>query len=487
MNLASLLATLRVYTKTNEIEDIDVTGIEMDSREVKPGNLFICIQGFTVDGHDFAKQAVQKGASAIIAERSLDVSVPVIQVSDSHKAMAKLANQYYGHPTNNMHLIGVTGTNGKTTTSYLIESIFQKAKQKTGLIGTIQMKIGEEEFEVKNTTPDSLFLQKNFNQMVQAGVETTVMEVSSHALDLGRVYGCDFDVAVFTNLSQDHLDYHKDMDDYLRAKSLLFAQLGNSYSGKPKFAVLNRDDEHFHQLNRTAAQEVVTYSMKQDADIQAKDVQLTPKGTTFTLKTTDGTVKISSQLVGAFSVYNMLAAASAAWVSGISLQVIQESLSELTGVSGRFEPVFGGQDFGVLVDYAHTPDSLENVLKTIQSIAKGKIFVVVGCGGDRDKTKRPLMAQVAVKYADHAYFTSDNPRSEDPEAILKDMEAGVEAGSFRSIVDRKEAINDAIKNAGAGDVILIAGKGHETYQEFNGNTIHFDDREVAKESILANK
>ncbi|KGP72433.1 UDP-N-acetylmuramoyl-L-alanyl-D-glutamate--2,6-diaminopimelate ligase [Pontibacillus yanchengensis] len=485
MKLTNLIKALRVYRTTKSIEHIDVTGLEMDSRAVQRGNVFICINGYTVDGHDFAKQAEEKGATAIVAERPLPVSIPVIIVNDSQRAMSKLANHYFNNPTQQFRLIGVTGTNGKTTTSYLIDSIFQTSQQQTGLIGTIQMKIGNEEYEVKNTTPDSLFLQKNFAKMAEQKVDTAVMEVSSHALDLGRVHGCDFDVAVFTNLSQDHLDFHKDMDDYLRAKSLLFSQLGNAYKSNVKYAVLNQDDPHYTSLMKSTAQEVITYGIDSHADITAQQLYVTAQGTTFMLTTPDGEIEVKSSLIGRFSVYNMLAAASAAWISGISLETIKQAFENTPGVSGRFEPILSGQDFGVIVDYAHTPDSLENVLQTIKSFATKRIFVVVGCGGDRDKKKRPLMAQVAVKYADQAIFTSDNPRSEDPASIIADMEAGVEEGSYIVIQDRKEAIHKAIEQADSSDVVLIAGKGHETYQEINGQTLHFDDREVARESILA--
>lgn len=484
MKLSQLLETLRVYQTTKDINHVTVTGIEMDSRQVTPGHLFICINGFTVDGHDYAKQAEEKGAAAIVADRPLDVSVPVILVRDTSRTMAKLANAYYHNPTQKFQLIGITGTNGKTSTSYLVEAIFKHHKDKTGLIGTIQMKIGDKEYQVKNTTPDSLFLQKHFAEMVNEGVDTAVMEVSSHALDLGRVHGADFDIAVFTNLSQDHLDYHKDMDDYLRAKSLLFAQLGNGYDAtKPKYGIVNRDDPYYEAFCNSTSQEVLTYSMDHKGDITAKDVKLSASGTTFTLCTPSGDKEITSPLIGKFSVYNMLAAASAAWVAGVDLETIQEALSTTKGVSGRFEPVLAGQEYGVIVDYAHTPDSLENVLETIQSFAKEKIYVVVGCGGDRDRTKRPLMAKVAVNYATEAIFTSDNPRSEAPESILRDMESGVEEGTFKTIVNRKEAIQYAIEQAKDGDVVLIAGKGHEPYQEINGVTHHFDDREVAAECI----
>lgn len=320
--------------------------------------------------------------------------------------------------------------------------------------------------------------------MVKAGVEIAVMEVSSHALDLGRVHGCDYDVAVFTNLSQDHLDYHKTMDEYKRAKSLLFAQLGNTFNHqKPKFAVLNADDPASDMYSRSTAAHVITYGIDNKADIQAKNIQMTSSGTWFDLNVQTEKYPIKMQLIGKFSVYNVLASIAASIVSGIDIKAVIESIEGVTGVSGRFELVSAGQDFTVIVDYAHTPDSLENVLKTIRNFVKKKVFVIVGCGGDRDRTKRPLMAQIACQWATDPIFTSDNPRSEDPLAILKEMEAGVQGEIYRIIPDRKEAIQTAIGEASEGDVILIAGKGHETYQII-GNVVHdFDDRLVAREAI----
>ncbi len=465
-------------------EDPEITSIENDNRKVQKGSLFICIKGYTVDGHDFAASAVEKGAAAILAERPLDLDIPVVIVNDTMRAMAVLADAFYGQPTKSLHLIGITGTNGKTTTSHLIEKIFADAGQKTGLIGTMYTKIADQTIETKNTTPESLTLQKTFNQMVDAGVNTAVMEVSSHALDLGRVHGCDYDVAVFTNLTQDHLDYHQTMDEYKRAKSLLFAQLGNTFDvNKPKFAVLNADDAASEMYSRSTAAHVVTYGIDKKADIQAQNIQMTPKGTTFTLVVRDIHYPIRLQLIGKFSVYNVLASISAALVSGLDINEIIQSIESVEGVSGRFELVNAGQDFTVIVDYAHTPDSLENVLKTVQHFARKRVFVIVGCGGDRDRTKRPLMAQIACQFATDPILTSDNPRSEDPLAILKDMEAGVSGKNYQVIPDRRAAIFTAVKQASAGDVILIAGKGHETYQIVGKEVLDFDDRIVAREAI----
>jgi UDP-N-acetylmuramoyl-L-alanyl-D-glutamate--2,6-diaminopimelate ligase len=487
MKLQTLLSYLHDFT-TYVGENPTITSIEMDSRQVKKGALFICIKGFTVDGHDFAKQAVENGAVAIIAERPLDVDAPVIVVRDSRRAMAVLADAFYGQPTHQLHLIGVTGTNGKTTTTHIIERIARRANKKTGLIGTVHIKIGDDTYPTKNTTPESLLLQRTFKQMVDEGVDVAVMEVSSHALHMGRVHGCDYDVAVFTNLTQDHLDYHGTMEEYRNAKGLLFSQLGNRYDHRrPKFAVLNNDDPASQYYKHMTAATVITYGIEADSDIMAKRIDIVPSGMSFDLITPHGTVRVKTRLIGLFNVYNLLAAVSACLVSGIPFSVIVEAIEEISGVAGRFETVDEGQNFTVIVDYAHTPDSLENVLKTIRQFAQKKVYVVVGCGGDRDRTKRPLMAKTAVKYADVAIFTSDNPRSEEPEQILRDMEAGVSSERYVTIVDRKEAIYYAVEQAQEGDIILIAGKGHETYQIIGDRVIDFDDRLVAREAIKERK
>jgi UDP-N-acetylmuramoyl-L-alanyl-D-glutamate--2,6-diaminopimelate ligase len=483
LNLHQLINNLYLLEPFNG-PNIDITSIENDNRKVKEGSLFICLKGYTVDGHDFAQSAVKNGAVAIIAERKLDLNVPVVVVRDTYRAMAVLADAFYGQPSKSLHLIGITGTNGKTTTSHLIEKIFVDQKKKTGLIGTMYTKIGEEKFETKNTTPESLTLQKMFRTMVDNEVEMAVMEVSSHALDLGRVHGCDFDVAVFTNLSQDHLDYHETMEEYKRAKGLLFSQLGNSFNlNKPKYAVLNADDSTISDYKKMTAAHIITYGIDNQADIKAENIKMTPNGTTFEIAIQNKTYPISIQLAGKFNIYNVLASIATSLVSNIPLSNIISSLEEIKGVSGRFELVTAGQDFSVIVDYAHTPEALENVLKTIQQFSQKDIFVVVGCGGDRDKTKRPLMAKIACQYATYPIFTSDNPRSEDPKAILGDMEEGVRDKTYQSIVDRKQAIQYAIGHAKQGDIVLIAGKGHETYQQVGNQIFDFDDRLVAKEAI----
>jgi UDP-N-acetylmuramoyl-L-alanyl-D-glutamate--2,6-diaminopimelate ligase len=483
MKLQKLLENLHAIVPYNG-DNPEITSIENDNRKVQKGSLFICIKGYTVDGHDFAESAVKNGAAAVLAERPLELDVPVLLVNDTTRAMAVLADAFYGQPTKSLHLIGITGTNGKTTTSHLIEKIFADAGKRTGLIGTMYTKIADKTLETKNTTPESLTLQKTFKQMVDAGVNAAVMEVSSHALDLGRVQGCDYNVAVFTNPTQDHLDYHQTMEEYKRAKSLLFSQLGNTFDlNKPKYAVLNADDAASEIYSRSTAAHVVTYGIEQKADLQAKNIQMTPKGTTFDLVIKSVSYQIQMQLIGKFSVYNVLASITAALVSGLEIEQIIQSIESIEGVAGRFELVNAGQDFTVIVDYAHTPDSLENVLKTIQHFAEKKIFVIVGCGGDRDRTKRPLMAQIACQFATDPILTSDNPRSEDPLAILEEMEAGVQGENYQVIPDRKKAIYTAVRQASPGDVILIAGKGHETYQIIGKEVHDFDDRLVAREAI----
>ncbi|WP_010530448.1 UDP-N-acetylmuramoyl-L-alanyl-D-glutamate--2,6-diaminopimelate ligase [Lentibacillus jeotgali] len=486
MRLSELLTVLPFYNTSAALDNLEISGVETDSRKVAEGNLFICIQGFTVDGHDFIDQAANNGAHAVLAEKEVNASVPVIRIDDTSKALAMLASKFYDYPTRQFPLIGVTGTNGKTTITYLLESIFQHYKRKTGIIGTIQMKIGNDAYPVHNTTPDALYLQKTFHEMNEHDVDTAIMEVSSHALDMGRVHGCDFDIAVFTNLSQDHLDYHPDMNDYLHAKSLLFAQLGNTYNeGQKKFAVINEDDPNSAFLIKSTAQHVLTYGCQSGAQVKAEDINLDVTKTTFTMHTPIGSVMINSSLIGKFNVYNMLAASAAAISAGIPLEVIKEALEAMQGVSGRFEPVEGSHEFAAVVDYAHTPDSLENVLQTIKGFAENNVYVVVGCGGDRDKTKRPLMASVALQYADQVIFTSDNPRTEDPQAILDDMTKGLNETHFSVIENRKDAIFHAISLAKKGDIILIAGKGHETYQDIGRARYDFDDREVAKAAIQA--
>ncbi len=487
MRLHTLLYHLQPYIKP-DIGDVEITSVENDNRKVQKGSLFICIKGYTVDGHDFAEAACNQGAAAVIAERSLSLDVPVFIVKDTKRALAILADAFYHHPSQQMHLIGVTGTNGKTTTTHIIEKILSEAGQNTGLIGTMYTKIAGQQFETKNTTPESLTLQKTFSQMLDHQVDSAVMEVSSHALVEGRVQGCDFNVAVFTNLTQDHLDYHHTMEEYRNAKGLLFSQLGNVFvEGKPKYSILNGDDQASKEYIKMTASHVLTYGIDHDADFLAHNIRMSASGTDFGLVSPFGNYQLSIGLIGKFSIYNVLASIAASVVSGVKMEQVISSIETIKGVAGRFETVDAGQNFSVIVDYSHTPDSLENALTTVQQFAKKRIFVVVGCGGDRDRSKRPKMAKIACDHATDPIFTSDNPRSEDPEAIIHEMEEGVKGKSYVTITDRKKAIFYAVQQANEGDVILIAGKGHETYQQIGKEIHYFDDRVVAKEAIEENE
>ena len=370
-----------------------------------------------------------------------------------------------------------------------MEKILNDVGCSTGIIGTIEMRIGNYREEAKNTTPESLNLQRMFSLMTQRGASHACIEVSSHALEMGRVWGCEFQTAIFTNLTQDHLDYHGTMENYRNAKSLLFSQLGNTYNGnQKKIAILNKDDNQFDFLYKVTPVEVISYGIDHESDVRARDIIIGSTGTKFTLETFRGSVPISMGLVGKFSVYNVLAATAARLVEGVSLAQIKQSIESVAGVPGRFEPVNEGQEFAAIIDYAHTPDSLENVLRTVREITQKKVICVVGCGGDRDRTKRPIMAQIAATYADLAIFTSDNPRSEDPTRILNEMVEGLsdeiyQTTNYQSILDRKEAIEFAVSQAGAGDAVIIAGKGHETYQIIQDQVLPFDDKEVVSVAI----
>lgn len=464
-------------------ENPEITSIHMDSREVVSGGVFFCIEGYTVDGHEYAEQAVRNGACAVIAKYPLPLSVPVLVVRDTQKTMAIAASRFYQHPTAEMRLIGITGTNGKTTTSHLLEAVLKENAVQTGLIGTMYTKINEEIYETKNTTPESVTIQKIFRDMKEQDVDSCIMEVSSHALDLGRVRGCDFNTVVFTNLTKDHLDYHETMDKYRQAKSLLFSQLGNSYEGEEKTAVLNADDSASLFFEKVCPAPVLTYGIDEPADIRAENISMTPTGTSFTIVTPWGEASLSLSMAGKFSIYNALAAATAALSEGISLSTIVSALGKVKGVAGRFELVESEEEFAVIVDYAHTPDSLKNVLETAREMAAGSVYTVVGCGGNRDKTKRPEMAKIAVTLSDMSIFTADNPRDENPASIIDDMTIGLTNTNFKVIEDRREAIEYAIEQAEPGDLVLIAGKGHETYQIIKDEVFSFDDRKEAETAI----
>lgn len=473
-------------------EDVEVLHIVSDSRKVKPGSLFIAIPGYTNDGHAFVSAAVAAGAVAVLAERlTPNIAVPQVVVPDVRLASAMVADQFYGHPSSRLRVIGITGTNGKTTVTHLVESILAFAGHRPGLLGTVGKRIGGVTVEAQNTTPDSADLQTVLAEMVNAGCTHCVMEVSSHALELKRDAGTRYRIAAFTNLTQDHLDFHGTMQNYLAAKGKLFSRLGNAYGvarEDMQYTVVNSDDEAAAYLLNQTVCEGLTYGIEDEsADVRATHLSLGPNGAQFHLVTPLGACDVSMQLTGRFNIYNALCAIAIGCIEQIPLLTMVGALGQVRGVPGRLEPVRAGQPFTVFVDYAHTPDSLLNALMTVREFARGRVVTVVGCGGDRDKTKRPLMAQIALMHSDLAIFTSDNPRTENPEQILDDMEAGVARSSdtYLRITDRNLAIGEAIACAAAEDVILIAGKGHEDYQIIGTTKMHFDDREVAREHIAA--
>ena len=494
-NLKQLTALLSGFKVLGRL-DQTIEAVAHDSRKVVPGTLFFCLSGVHVDGHDFIAEAARRGAVAVVVERDVsdvaDDTITIIKVEDTRVAMQVIVPYFFEYPGHKLRMIGATGTNGKTTTTYLIRDILRKAGHRVGLIGTIQTLIDDRALPIKNTTPDVIELQSTLAEMVNSGMEYAIMEVSSHALALNRVADCEFDVGIFTNMTQDHLDFHQTFENYIDAKAELFRGLNKPTNTKPgKTAVINFDDSAGAIMAQNAACPVISYAVKNAGVLTANNVNVRETGSSFQINGPFGTMELTLTITGMFNVYNVLAAVGASLAEGVNPDVIKQALEGFTSVPGRFELVQAGQPFTVIVDYAHTPDGLENVLKTAKQFAQGKIIVVFGCGGDRDRTKRPIMGKLAVQYGDFVLATSDNPRSEDPEKILADIEVGIKealhadnAGkSYKVIPDRRQAITQAIRLAKAHDVILIAGKGHETYQILQDKTIDFDDRQVAREVI----
>ncbi|UWG98430.1 UDP-N-acetylmuramoyl-L-alanyl-D-glutamate--2,6-diaminopimelate ligase [Dehalobacter sp. DCM] len=461
-----------------------ISGITHDSRRVTRGDLYVCIRGYKSDGHDFAGAAVQAGAAALVVEEYLPLDIPQIKVADTRHMMGYLAAAVYGYPACCLELVGVTGTNGKTTVTHLIERIVQQCGKKTGLIGTLGSRIGDKEYPGEHTTPESTEIQQLMAEMVSQNVQLAVMEVSSHALDLGRVNGCLFNAGIFTNLTQDHLDYHKDMEEYLKAKSLLFS--GMNGGKKNQLAVLNADDTacgFLKEQSKKAGCRIVTYGIEHNADYKAGNIRLSDRGVEFTMHYRRKEAELFYSTPGKFSVYNVLAAAAWALESGYDPDNVIKALAGIHGVPGRFESIRQGQPFLVIVDYAHTPDGLENVLRTAREITSGKLITVFGCGGDRDRKKRPLMGEAASRYSDHLVVTSDNPRTEDPAKVIEDILPGISGVDYIVIQDRRSAIGEASAMAEPGDTVLIAGKGHEDYQIIGTEKIHFDDREEVEAAL----
>ena len=489
MHFREMLQSIEVLA-VGDNQETPITGITYDSRQAKPGFLFVAIEGFQNDGHNYINNAVANGAVAVVFQReiSLPKHVSWVRVPDSRKALALLSAKFYNYPSRQVKLIGVTGTNGKTTTTHLIEAVHRAAGSRTGLIGTCYNLVGKEILSVEHTTPESTDLQALLSQMVDAGLGAVTMEVSSHALMLHRVEGCEFDIAVFTNLTQDHLDFHENMESYLAAKSVLFTGLKSEGSkGGPKFAVINADDLAAGSLSELSGGQVFTYGMVNQADVMAENISIQASGASFTVVSKQGKVTVNLNLTGKFNIYNALAAYTVGLVSGFSPEVIKSALEGVKEVPGRFELMDEGQDFAVIIDYAHTPDGLENILNTAREFVRGKLITVFGCGGERDRTKRPMMGEISARLSDFSVITSDNPRSEDSDRIILDILVGVsrvaERENYAIISDRRAAIKSALAKASSGDVVIIAGKGHETYQVI-GNVRHpFDDREEARKAL----
>jgi UDP-N-acetylmuramoyl-L-alanyl-D-glutamate--2,6-diaminopimelate ligase len=498
MTLTELIAPLDrqgdVIDRHGNVDTIEIATVTDDSRLTKPGCLFVAVKGERVDGHAFIPQAVTNGASALVVQDGTGVPassiIPTVSLRDSKAALGVLAARLHRDPSSRLRMIGVTGTNGKTTVTYLCKGILESAGQAVGLIGTVAYQIGSERVHASHTTPGAVELQTLLARMVDAGMKTAVMEVSSHALAMERTAGCEFDVAVFTNLTQDHLDFHSDLEEYFQAKLRLFKSLSPTGAKTDlKRAIINADDPRGARVAQASHVPVWTYSLRKPADIRADEVGLSLNGTTFIASTPCGRFQVESRLIGEHNVSNMLAAIGVGLHEGLSPETIREGIHNVANVPGRFERVEAGQDFTVVVDYAHTDDALSRLLATAQTLKTGRIITVFGCGGDRDRGKRPKMGRVAAQYSDVVMLTSDNPRTEDALAILREVEVGVREAldpsrvRYEMIPDRRQAIEAAVREARPGDMVLIAGKGHEDYQIIGTQRFHFDDREVARDAI----
>ena len=483
MKLSTLVHHLESMGTYN-LCDVEITGITNDSRKVRPGYLYVAIKGYKADGHNFIKKSLECGAQAIVSEEklSLDTSIPQIVVRNTRKALSSLSCCFYNNPSQKINVVGVTGTNGKTTTTFLTKSIIEKAGYEAGLIGTINYQIGEKMITAQETTPESVELQRLIAEMVAAKMKFAVMEVSSHSAIQHRIENIDFKTAVFTNITAEHLDYHKTISNYMNAKLELFKNLR-----KDSFAVLNADDEFSEYFADRTNAKILWYGIKNDADIKAEICRESTSDIMIKLKYSGKEIDMKMPFVGVHNVYNVLAAVASAISLGFELDVIKSGIETAPTVPGRLESVPCNRGFEVVVDYAHTPHALETVLQALRNLVKGKILLVFGCGGDRDKEKRPLMGRIADEKSDIFWLTNDNPRSEDPLNIIDGIKAGIKPGrSFHTQINRHKAIADALSEATDGDLVLVAGKGHEKYQIIKDTITPFDDREVIK-AILSGK
>lgn len=470
--------------------NIAVKGITDDSRAVSAGSVFVAVKGERVDGHQFIPMVVNAGVGGVVAQQPMETgTVPFVYVEDSRKALGLLGSQFYGDPSSRLRMVGVTGTNGKTTTTYVCKAFLEAVRARVGMIGTVAYQIGDTVIPAAHTTPGALELQQLLAKMVTHGCTTAVMEVSSHALAQDRTSGCEYDVAVFSNLTQDHLDFHGTMEAYFQEKLRLFTGLANGKKSN-KRVIVNVDDSYGPRIVEQCSVPVWTYALKAKADLRAEDVKLSLQGVSFTAVTPRGSFRVESHLVGEHNVYNLLAAIGVALHEGATPDQIHHAVTQVMNVPGRFERVMAGQQFTVVVDYAHTEDALNRLLMAAETVKTGRLITVFGCGGDRDRGKRPKMGEAAVRSSDVVILTSDNPRTEDPHVILEQVEQGVVRAlrqrphvQYHKIPDRREAIETAVREAREADMVLIAGKGHEDYQIIGTTKYHFDDREVARQAI----
>lgn len=485
MKLTTLIESLGTYRLPCGLNDFEVKGITSNSKNVDEDFVFVAIDGTKHDGHKFVGEAVNKGAAAVvskykISDTGLRNNISLIQVDDTRKILGALAARFYGYPSSSMKVVGVTGTNGKTTITYLLEAILKKNGVNPAVIGTVNYRFKEKVVPSQNTTPGPVELQQLLAEASSQGANYTVMEVSSHSLHQHRTEGIDFHSAIFINLTQDHLDYHKNKEDYFQAKAKLF---NNLKAGA--FAVINQDDAYGRRLIDMVKTDIITFGIDKDSDVTAKDIYFTSGHTEFTLKTPDDEMRLRTGLIGQYNVYNILAAAAWGIKEDISISAIKEALSVFYSVPGRLEKVPANNGVSVLVDYAHTEDALRNVISALRQVAEKSIIVVFGCGGERDKTKRPKMGLTVSELADFAIITNDNPRSEEPENIIEDIKRGIKKDNYCVIPERRDAIGKALSLARIGDIVLVAGKGHENYQILKDKTIPFDDREVARECLAS--
>lgn len=483
MILKELIKNLK-YIKLIGNENIEISNLTIDSRKVKKGSMYGAIKGFNVDGHKFIKNCIENEASLIVCEDledfCIDDNLAILQVENTRKALAIIAKNFYNNPTKNINLIGVTGTNGKTSTTYFLEQILLEYKKTVGIIGTIEIRENGKKMEFDfstSTTPDTIELNELFSTMVSDNIDNIVMEVSSHALELHKVEGCNFNIGIFTNLTQDHLDMHKSMENYLNAKSKLFSMC--------KIGIINIDDKYAQDIIKNASCKVFTYSIEKESDLQAINIQYFMDRVAFDVKINDKIENFILNIPGRFSVYNALSVIGACLMQNIPIDIIKEGIKNIEGVPGRIQTIPNNKGFNVIVDYAHTPDGLDNIIKAVREFTKGRVITIFGCGGDRDRKKRPIMGEISANLSDYTIITSDNPRSEVPEAIIDEIETGIKpiTNNYEKITGRKDAIYRGVSIAKANDSIIIAGKGHEDYEIFADKTIHFDDTEVAKEAL----